>query len=444
MTPWIFLAMAWALGVAGVLLLAWALVGDRSRGRSRCPKCWYDLSWFEPSAAKPGEGGVTCPECGKKIAKQRSLRRTRRRWRWAMLACVVLVGAVASRSWHVARVHGWWRVAPDAVLIACLPRTEAWCTHAWIGSPGSVLTSARTGPYLEELYTRWAPVEHAEGSWRHGGLNVFERWLLGRRAAAWLRSAEEGEFRYVACEMLAWSTEENPLGLSPEDLGMLVLARSRLAYQTAATYMDIGVQVEDWSRIEPSAAPEYTMVVSGFQRGVGTRFECSTASADFVGSDWRSSQHSITLRGDGGPTRTWDHEGELPPDDDPPGPYWVSLHPAEALDALGLWGSVLRQQDYEDWLARPATVRGRPCYYLAEPWPDIELWIDPDTWLVLRVREDSIDLHIEPTLDADLDDSWWRFDPTDPADTPLEQRLDAIDTLLPDASVRQGYTRRPR
>ncbi|MEQ9094732.1 MAG: hypothetical protein RIE32_00550 [Phycisphaerales bacterium] len=439
MTPWIFLALAWVLGVGGVLLLAWALVGDRARGRTRCPKCWHDLSGASPEA-----GPVVCPECGRRITRVRSLRRARRRWRWAALACVMIIGAVASRSWHVARVHDWWRVAPDAVLIACLPRTEAWCTQSWIGSPGAVLTSARTGPYKRELYERWAPVEHAEGAWRHGGLNAFERWLLGRRAAAWLRSAEESEFRYVACEMLAWATDENPPGLSPEDLGMLVLARSRLAYQTAATYMDIGVQVEDWSRIEPDDALHYTMVVSGFQRGVGTRFECSTASADFVDSDWRSSRHSVTLQRAGGPTRTWDHDGELPPDDDPPAPYWVSLHPAEALDADGLWGSVLRPQDYEDWLARPAMVRGRACYYLAEPWPDIELWIDPDTWLVLRVREDSIDLHIEPTLDARFDDAWWRFDPADPADTPLEQRLHEIDALLPDANVLEGYTRRRR
>jgi hypothetical protein len=360
-----------------------------------------------------------------------------------MLACVALVGAVASRSWHVARVHGWWRVAPDVVVIACLPRTEAWCTHSWIGS-GSVLTSARTGLYLEELYERWAPVEHAEGSWRHGGLNAAERWLLGRRAEAWLRSAEEGEFRYVACEMLAWATDENPAGLSPEDLGMLVLARSRLAYLTADTYTDIGVQVEDVSSIEPSASPVYTMVVCGFERGVGTRFECSTASADLVDSDWRSSRHSVTLRRAGGPTREWSGTREYPSDNDPPGPYLVDLHPAEALDPVGMWNSVLSPHDSERWRARPGAVRGRPCYYLTNEWRALELWIDPQTWLVLRVREDSTDLHVQPSTGVDLDAAWWRFDPADPADTPLEQRLGAIDALLPDADLLEGYTRRTR
>ncbi|MCW5757305.1 MAG: hypothetical protein KIT54_08730 [Phycisphaeraceae bacterium] len=122
----------------------------------------------------------------------------------------------------------------------------------------------------------------------------------------------------------------------------------------------------------------------------------------------------------------------------------MSLYPAEALDAVGLWSSVLRPQDFEDWLARPAMVRGRSCYHLAEPSGGLELWIDAKTWLVLRVRAGSKDLHVEPTIDADLDDSWWHFDPADPADSPLEQRLEAINALLPEASVLEGYTRRPR
>lgn len=438
MAPWIFQAMAWVLGVAGVLLLAWALFGDRSRGRRRCPKCWYDLS-----EARPESGGVTCPECGKKIAGERSLRRARRRWRWVMLACAVLVCAWASRAWHTARVHGWWRVAPDIVLIACLPRTEALCTNYWIGSPGYVLTSQRTGPYQRELYERWAPAEHAEGLWRHGGLNAFERWLMGRRAAAWLRSAEEDEFRYVACEMLAWASDENPSGLAPEDLAMLVLARSRLAYLTADTYADIGVQVWDWSQIERSARPEYTMVASGFERGVGTRFECATASADYIEFDWRASAHSVTLHQDAGSTRVWDEEGELTPSDDDPEPWLVAFHPAAALDHDGIWGSILRP-DESRWFARPGTVRGRPCYHLVEAWGDLELWIDPNTWFVLRVREDSTDIHIEPRTATDLDASWWHFDPSDPADTPLERRLDGINALLPDVDVLEGYTRRER
>lgn len=63
---------------------------------------------------------------------------------------------------------------------------------------------------------------------------------------------------------------------------------------------------------------------------------------------------------------------------------------------------------------------------------------------MLRVRDDRVDLHIEPMLGATLDDTWWHFDPEDPADTPLEQRLQEIDALLPDADVLEGYTRRRR
>lgn len=39
---WIIFAIAFALG--GVILLVRALFADRSRGRKRCPKCWYDTN----------------------------------------------------------------------------------------------------------------------------------------------------------------------------------------------------------------------------------------------------------------------------------------------------------------------------------------------------------------------------------------------------------------
>lgn len=437
MAPWIFQAMAWVLGVAGVLLLAWALVGDRARGRRRCPKCWYDLS-----AARPEGGGVTCPECGKKSAGERSLRRARRRWRWATLACVVLVGAWASRAWHVARVRGWWRVAPDVVVIAFLPRTESW-SHPIFIHPSSVLNSQLSGAYRRELYHRWVPIEHAEGVWRHGELNGIERWLLARRAKAWLRQTDIDEFRYVACEMLAWASDENPQGLPPAHLAMLVLARSRLAYAGIDSYTDIGVQVEDLSEIDYELGVQYTPFVTGFDRTGGVRHESVTVSPDDDWSPMAGGRGAVSFRPNGGLAVMWEQGGAYKVDDNEVYAYPVEWHPADAVDPDRLWHSPLTA-DHGTWHAMPDRVRGRSCYRLTKEWDEMELWIDAETWLVLRVREGWVDIHFEPTTGVDLDESWWRFDPSDPADTPLERRLDDINALLPDVDVLEGYTRRER
>lgn len=64
------------MGVAAIVLL-FALVGDRSRGRRRCRNCWYDMSEAaRPTSAAP----VICPECGTRTITERQLSRSRRSW----------------------------------------------------------------------------------------------------------------------------------------------------------------------------------------------------------------------------------------------------------------------------------------------------------------------------------------------------------------------------
>src|SRR5690242_19963936 len=86
---WTTAALGWGGWVVAGLafaVLAWSVWGDRSRGRRRCPRCWYDMA---------GVSGLVCPECGGRAARERSLLRTRRRWRWAAAAMVfVAAGAV--------------------------------------------------------------------------------------------------------------------------------------------------------------------------------------------------------------------------------------------------------------------------------------------------------------------------------------------------------------
>src|SRR5689334_12159950 len=46
-----FAALAWVLLALGVGVVAAGLFGDRSRGRARCPRCWYSMA---------GTPGLTC------------------------------------------------------------------------------------------------------------------------------------------------------------------------------------------------------------------------------------------------------------------------------------------------------------------------------------------------------------------------------------------------
>ncbi|MBL4592169.1 MAG: hypothetical protein JKY96_09455 [Phycisphaerales bacterium] len=62
-------------------LVVWGAIGDRARGRARCPKCWYDMS---------GATGLQCPECGR-TAKDETKFTKARRPRWAFAVALVLV-----------------------------------------------------------------------------------------------------------------------------------------------------------------------------------------------------------------------------------------------------------------------------------------------------------------------------------------------------------------
>ena len=108
-----FFIVGSVLGLIGLGLSYFALFRDRARGRRRCPKCWYDMSGTPDSR--------TCSECGHVAKRERKLHKTRRRWRLAALASVVLVGACACAFAPGVRKNGWVGQLPTSVLILLSP-----------------------------------------------------------------------------------------------------------------------------------------------------------------------------------------------------------------------------------------------------------------------------------------------------------------------------------
>jgi HEAT repeat protein len=99
------------IGVAffGTFLGVWAYRGDRSKGRRRCPKCWYDMR---------GLSVPRCPECGWEIPHERHLYRSRRQKRLVAVAAVIVLAGLNLRLIPQVRQGGYVGAVPTTVLIA--------------------------------------------------------------------------------------------------------------------------------------------------------------------------------------------------------------------------------------------------------------------------------------------------------------------------------------
>ena len=117
---WALWSGAAALAVGATVLLAWAIRGDTARGRRRCPRCWYDMGGVPEGAP------LRCPECGSIARHERRLRRTRRRWKWALAACVMGVAALGLWATPGAMRGGWPGAVPSTVLVTRWPTPKAW------------------------------------------------------------------------------------------------------------------------------------------------------------------------------------------------------------------------------------------------------------------------------------------------------------------------------
>ncbi len=115
-SDWILGIGAWALAGVGLLLLTKALIGDRSNGRRRCRRCWYDMSLI-----KPIEGTWTCPECAKTARIEKQMLRSKRSMRLAVVASLLML--LAHPTWLMPNAlrEGVASVLPTTLLLLVAP-----------------------------------------------------------------------------------------------------------------------------------------------------------------------------------------------------------------------------------------------------------------------------------------------------------------------------------
>jgi len=184
---------ALALVLTMVPVLVWSIVGDRARGRRRCPSCWQRME---------GVDGRRCPECGRTAASEASLRRARRRWGWAIGAGALLVASVA-----VLRGQSPSDLVPATAALAWLSISDSVGAFHIVRKrthDAAVLDLAAVGDDERYLMHSWLPRREGLWDWQW-------RWLA--RIAARRATTDCGDgcaYRWWA--VFAHTTEMGGLG----------------------------------------------------------------------------------------------------------------------------------------------------------------------------------------------------------------------------------------
>lgn len=130
-------------GFSSLLLVVW-FIGQRAKGRLRCPKCWYDMS---------GAPSLVCPECGKEARTEKKLKKSRRP-RWALVSAVLMAapGIYVYPRAHDLQEDGPLMLVPTPVLV----RGWEHLPDAWIFSSAtsSATLEDRLGSRRTSMETR--------------------------------------------------------------------------------------------------------------------------------------------------------------------------------------------------------------------------------------------------------------------------------------------------
>lgn len=141
---------SWLLLILSLMLIGvglfWDRPGWRGRPARRCRKCGYDLS-------DAGDVPVTCSECGKVHARERSLRRVHLHKRVAVLGVLLLVGAAVLGVVPAGLRGELMKPLPNWLLVELQPLfpEEAW---GWKNHPTRELT--------DRLMNTTDPMSHSE------------------------------------------------------------------------------------------------------------------------------------------------------------------------------------------------------------------------------------------------------------------------------------------
>lgn len=210
----------------GVVLLAWAVRGDRSRGRRRCPRCWYDMAGV----------GLRCPECGHEARHVSKLYKARR-YHWPAVAGVLVVlSAAAVHSIPLYLAGGWVAVVPATVSIAVFP---------W--GPEELVT---TGPPGNNEFTLSGRL------WGNGLSRWQERWLRAKGARVLLRSGDAVAVNRALELGIGGSVSlHNAVRVAAQALGSTSAERQDAGLRCVWTLMSSPLDVADADRLLSNEIP---------------------------------------------------------------------------------------------------------------------------------------------------------------------------------------------
>ncbi len=165
-SDWIFYTLSAILALSGVCLLYHALFKDRSKGKRRCPRCWYDMTGIPAVATASEANAWTCPECGRIAAREGQMLRTRRYWFSGVAGAALLALSYAAFMTPAVLNSDWTRFVPTTVLAVfadpdpfvytATPRLAPFATRTF--GPYAASTPAST--WREKLSaSMWARIE---------------------------------------------------------------------------------------------------------------------------------------------------------------------------------------------------------------------------------------------------------------------------------------------